>query len=130
MASETKSVSKTGDATRLARDEKRDSSRTAKLENAVTIIYVPLHLGCSHRGVSMGPAAMRVARLAERIEGFGFRVDGEVDIQIPPSVCWTDKPSTAKCVPEIAEVSLAVARLWKRLLRKVRFRLPSVATTA
>src|SRR5205085_638178 len=82
---------------------------STKLENAVTLIYVPLHLGGSHRGVSMGPAAMRVAEVAERIDNFGFRVDREVEIQVPTSVCWSDDDNHAKCVPEIADVSLAVA---------------------
>jgi len=79
------------------------------LATAVTLIYVPLHLGGSHRGVSMGPAAMKVADVAEKIEKIGFRVAREIDINVPHSVCWWDKNSTAKCVPEIAEVSQEVA---------------------
>lgn len=77
--------------------------------DSVTIIYVPIYFGGRHRGVSMGPAAMRVAEVAERIEALGFKVVDEVDIQVPPSVCWYDKVSTAKCVPEISQVSLDVA---------------------
>jgi arginase len=88
-----------------------------KLENAVTLIYVPLHLGCSHRGVSMGPAAMRVAEVAERIAKFGFRVDSEVEITIPPSVCWFED-LTAKCVPEIAAVVKDVAEAVEAALHK------------
>ncbi len=57
----------------------------------------------------MGPAAMRVAEVAARIDSFGFRVDREVEVQVPTSVCWSDDGSHAKCVPEIADVSLAVA---------------------
>lgn len=78
--------------------------------NEVTLIYVPLHLGGSHRGVSMGPAAVRVAEVAEKVERLGFRVSQEIDIHVPASVCWFDRPSSARCVPEIAEVSLEVAR--------------------
>ncbi|MDZ4835826.1 MAG: arginase [Candidatus Melainabacteria bacterium] len=77
--------------------------------DSVTLIYVPLHLGGSHRGVSMGPAAMRVAELPESIEALGFKVADEVDIPVPYSVCWWDKQSPAKCVPEIGQVSLDVA---------------------
>lgn len=80
-----------------------------KLENAVTLIYVPLHLGCSHKGVGMGPAAMRVAEVSERIEKFGFRVEREVEVNVPNSICWFERPSTARCVPEIAEVSRELA---------------------
>ncbi|HEY9715380.1 MAG TPA: arginase [Chroococcales cyanobacterium] len=75
----------------------------------VTLIYVPLHLGGSHRGVSMGPAAIKVAEIAERVEKLGVRVAGEVDVPVPNSMCWWDKHEGPKCVPEILEVSLEVA---------------------
>jgi arginase len=81
-----------------------------KAIDTVTLIYVPLHLGGSHRGVSMGPAAMRVAELPERIAKLGFKVAHEVEIQVPHSVCWWDQQSPAKCVPEIGQVSQDVAQ--------------------
>lgn len=77
--------------------------------DSVTLIYVPLHLGGPHKGTSMGPAAIRVQELAERIGKLGFKVTAEKEINIPHSVCWWDQNSTAKCVPEITEVSLQVA---------------------
>jgi arginase len=87
----------------LARGKKRHAK-------PVTLIYVPLHLGGSHRGVSMGPAAMKVAEVQERLEHLGFKVVREVNINVPASVCWWDKQAGhSKCVPEIAEVSLEVA---------------------
>ena len=76
---------------------------------AVTLIYVPLHLGGSHRGVSMGPAAMRVAEVQERIQALGFQVMREVEINVPYSVCWWDNQSQSRCVPEILQVSEEVA---------------------
>ncbi|MBI1270355.1 arginase [bacterium] len=77
--------------------------------DAVSLIYVPLHLGGPHKGTGMGPAAIRVQELAERIGKLGFKVASEKEINIPHSVCWWDQNSTAKCVPEITEVSLQVA---------------------
>ncbi|MDX2106027.1 MAG: arginase [Candidatus Melainabacteria bacterium] len=79
-----------------------------KLEK-VTLIFVPLHLGGPHRGVSMGPAAMKVAEVAEKIERLGFTVRNEVEVSVPNSVCWAEHGSVPKCVPEITEVSLQVA---------------------
>jgi arginase len=99
-------------------EPKAEMLGSRKLENAVTLIYVPLHLGGSHRGVSMGPAAMRVAELAQRIERFGFRVDSEIEIIIAPSVCWVENISTAKCVPEITAVSKDVAEAVEAALHK------------
>ncbi|MCW5821661.1 MAG: arginase [Cyanobacteria bacterium TGS_CYA1] len=75
----------------------------------VTLIFVPLHLGGPHRGVSMGPAAMKVAEVAEKIERLGFTVRNEVEVSVPNSVCWAEHGSAPKCVPEITEVSLQVA---------------------
>lgn len=77
--------------------------------NSVTLIYVPLHLGGPHKGTSMGPDAMRVQELSDRISNFGFEVAKEKEINVPRSVCFWEKDSTAKCVPEIYEVSGQVA---------------------
>jgi arginase len=99
-----------------AQPSKASARRT---ENAVSLIYVPLHLGGSHRGVSMGPAAMKVAELSARVERFGFRVAEEIDIAVPISVCWgATKTTTAKCVPEILQVSQDVARAVENALDK------------
>lgn len=72
----------------------------------VTLIYVPIHLGGTHRGASMGPLAIQVAELSERIAACGFSVHSEVSIAVPNSLCWWDrKVNTPKCVPEILSVS-------------------------
>ena len=78
--------------------------------NSVTLVYVPIYLGGPHRGTSMGPAAMRVAGIRERIESMGFKVEQEVEISCPQSVCWLDRTDKKpKCIPEIMQVSLEVA---------------------
>ncbi len=100
---------KPSSAATTSKEIQRHKQGGPSVATAVTLIYVPLHLGGSHRGVSMGPAAMKVAEVAEKIEKIGFRVAREIDINVPHSVCWWDKHSTAKCVPEIAEVSQEVA---------------------
>ncbi len=76
----------------------------------VSLIFVPLHLGGPHRGVSMGPAAMKVAEVAEKIERLGFTVKHEIEVNVPNSICWSEHGSAPKCVPEITEVSLQVAQ--------------------
>jgi arginase len=112
--SATKKVAKLAQDTKVkvkATEKQPSASRPQPGRNArpVSLIYVPLFLGGSHRGASMGPAAMRVAELPERIKALGFKVAEEVDIDVPHSVCWWDKDSQSKCVPEIYEVSAAVA---------------------
>ena len=83
---------------------KRENTASKKKLRTVSLIYVPLHLGGPHRGVSMGPAAMKVAETAEKIEKLGLKVAEEIDIDVPRSVCWGDQ-TTAKCIPEILKVS-------------------------
>ncbi len=41
------------------------------------IIGAPCGLGASIAGVDLGPAAMRVARLKQRIAGLGYRGEGQ-----------------------------------------------------
>ena len=78
--------------------------------NSVTLVYVPIYLGGPHRGTSMGPAAMRVAGIRERIESMGFNIANEIEISVPQSLCWLDRSdSKPKCIPEIMQVSLELA---------------------
>jgi len=51
----------------------------------VSIIGVPLDLGGNRRGVDMGPSALRVTGLVERIRKLGFDVvdTGDVDVPLP-----------------------------------------------
>ena len=102
--SNSKETSKTG------RKSGKKSGKAVR-KRAVTLIYCPLHLGGPHAGVSMGPAAMKVARLVSKIESLGFAVHKQIDIEVPDVLYWWEKSArVAHCVPEIAEVSLALAR--------------------
>ena len=49
----------------------------------VHIIGVPLDLGGGRRGVDMGPSALRIAGLAERISALGYRVVDKGDLTVP-----------------------------------------------
>jgi len=86
-------------------------SKVLERARAVTLIYCPLHLGGPHAGASMGPAAMKVASVVSKIEKLGFKIQREVDIPVPNTLCWwEDKADQPRCVPEIGQVSLDVAQ--------------------
>lgn len=102
-------IKSTAVSAKTSHEPKRAKHPSKKIAKPVTLIYVPLHLGGSHRGASMGPAAMKVAEVTERIEKLGFRVAREVDINVPHSMCWWDKHGAPRCVPEISQVSQEVA---------------------
>jgi len=50
---------------------------------AAHVIGVPLDLGGNRRGVDMGPSALRIAGLAERLASLGIRIVDEGDIVTP-----------------------------------------------
>lgn len=44
------------------------------MERNIDLFGVPMDLGASRRGVDMGPSALRIARVAERVRSLGHRV--------------------------------------------------------
>lgn len=49
----------------------------------ITMLGVPMDLGASRRGVEMGPSAVRLAKLEERLESLGHTVVDEGDVTVP-----------------------------------------------
>jgi arginase len=52
-------------------------------KGSIRIIGVPVDLGQSHRGVDMGPSAIRYAGLLSRLRELGYTVKDEGNIQVP-----------------------------------------------
>lgn len=50
---------------------------------SITILGVPVDLGAARRGVEMGPSAVRLARLAPRLERLGHTVNDSGDVVVP-----------------------------------------------
>src|SRR6185503_8452938 len=71
---------------------------------AVHIIGVPLDLGGNRRGVDMGPSALRIAGLAERVAQLGYPVvdRGDLPSPIPETAQWRDERQ--KYIHDIAKV--------------------------
>ncbi|HSB27541.1 MAG TPA: arginase [Pyrinomonadaceae bacterium] len=81
----------------------RDSSKLA-----VGILGVPLGYGASMAGVDMGPAALRVARLKQRIAALGYAVRdlGDLRLDQPDSI-----PEQHDKLKYVAEISSACEQL-------------------
>jgi arginase len=75
---------------------------------AVHIIGVPLDLGAGRRGVDMGPSAVRIAGLGERITALGLRVVDTGDLAAPTPETRDPGDPRKKYVREIAAVCLAL----------------------
>ena len=71
-------------------------------QKKATIIGVLMDLGADRRGVDMGPSAVRVAGLNERLETLGYQVTdaGNIPVRNPEMLPITD--GKAKYLPEIA----------------------------
>jgi arginase len=80
------------------------------LKRKVTIIGVLMDLGADRRGVDMGPSAIRVAGLNERLAGLGYEVTdaGNIVVRNPEMMQITDRK--LKYLPEIAATCQTLAR--------------------
>ncbi len=54
-----------------------------KIDEHITILGVPMDLGAGRRGVDMGPSALRLAKLASKLENLGYQVKDIGNIEIP-----------------------------------------------
>lgn len=67
-----------------------------------TIIGVLMDLGADRRGVDMGPSAVRVADLNERLEKLGYEVTDAGNIPVRNPEMLKEHHANAKYLPEIA----------------------------
>ena len=72
------------------------------LKKAVTILGVPLGYGASMAGVDIGPAALRVARLSQRIARLGYSVRDLGDMRLERPQTLPDEHDKLKYVREIS----------------------------
>ena len=70
----------------------------------VHVIGVPLDLGSGRRGVDMGPSALRIAGLGERLAGLGCTVIDKGDVTAPIAETQAPLEPTKKYMQEIAHV--------------------------
>ncbi|CAN5882920.1 arginase [soil metagenome] len=83
----------------------------------IRLIGVPLDLGSGRRGVDMGPSALRIAGLRERLERLGYQVTdaGDLSVTIPETADPGDPH--AHYLPEIVEVTGVLAERVAEALR-------------
>lgn len=82
----------------------------------IHVLGVPIDLGAGRRGVDMGPSAVRIAGLRERLERLGYTVTdvGDVPVRIPESADSGDP--RARFLEEIAAVNRSVAERVRAIL--------------
>ena len=75
---------------------------------AIHLIGVPLDLGGGRRGVDMGPSAVRIAGIAERLTALGHHVQDRGDIITPTPETREPGDPKKRYAHEIAEVCEAL----------------------
>jgi arginase len=77
---------------------------SSRVPRVVHVIGVPLDLGGGRRGVDMGPSAMRIAGLGERLTGMGLQVVDRGDLDAPIPETRVPRDPRKKYIREIARV--------------------------
>lgn len=87
----------------------------------IQLLGVPMDLGSGRRGVDMGPSALRIAGLAERLEDLGHKVvdGGNLDIRIMEEIEVGD--AKARYLKEIIRASSALARRTEKIMTRGHF---------
>jgi arginase len=87
----------------------------------INIIGFPMDLGAGRRGVDMGPSAIRIAGLTEKLEKLGYKVidTGDVHIEIMERQKITNPK--LKYVNQIIKTATTLAKKVERTLEQDRF---------
>src|SRR5215472_14199516 len=86
----------------------------------ISIIGAPLDLGQDRRGVDMGPSAVRVANLNERIRSLGYEVEDLGNIAVEQAEAWPAGDPHAKYLAQIAAACERLAEQVEDALRRGR----------
>lgn len=80
-----------------------------------------MDLGADRRGVDMGPSALRIADIDDKLVALGYRLvdEGDIDIQVPEVLTIADPQ--LKYMPEIATACTKLSRRVKRVLMEGNF---------
>jgi arginase len=78
-------------------------------QSHIAIIGAPLDLGQDRRGVDMGPSAMRVANLNNRIAKLGYQVEDLGNLPVEQREASPEGSAHARYLPQIAETCRRVA---------------------
>ena len=86
------------------------------MKKKVKIIGFPMDLGAGRRGVDMGPSALRIANLNEKLKELGYDVEDHGDIDIEIMETQKVKNDKLKYIDEIERTSLKLAELVEETL--------------
>lgn len=77
----------------------------------IAIIGAPMDLGAGRRGVDMGPSAIRLAGLDERIASLGYEVDDLGNVSVVQPECTPVGPQRARYLAQITKTCERLAAM-------------------
>lgn len=80
----------------------------------IEIHGLPMDLGVALRGVDMGPSALRIAGLLERLQGLGYQVTDGGELHMTSRALLPEDDSSARYVDEIAAICERIAEVAER----------------
>ena len=80
----------------------------------IKILGVPIDLGGNHRGVDMGPSALRVAGIVQQLRGLGHKVTDLGNVHVPTPESRDPGNPDARFLSEITAVCSEVAEVVRR----------------
>lgn len=98
-----------------------ESSNAGDSRKAVSILGVPLGYGASMAGVDMGPAALRVARLNQRIGSLGYSVRDLGDLRVDRPQVIPQPQEKLKYVNEVKSACEQLARTVEEIMEAGEF---------
>jgi arginase len=91
------------------------------MEQKISIIGVPMDFGQLHRGVDMGPAAIRYSKLMPRLRSLGLIVEDRGDINVPVRDAVEKDDGIQNYTKEIAQICENIYEEGKNAISENRF---------
>ena len=89
------------------------------LQKTVDIVGVPSDLGANIRGANMGPAALRIAGLVDKIKAISSQVVDHGDIAVPVRDALSEKIKSAKFLEPITDICTDSVKKFTNLQKRV-----------
>jgi arginase len=80
-------------------------------QSHIAIIGAPMDLGAGRRGVDMGPSALRLANLNEKLASLGYEVEDLGNVIVDQPEASPVGPTNARYLPQIAHTCTRLAEL-------------------
>ena len=89
-------------------------------QSHIAIIGAPMDLGAGRRGVDMGPSAMRLANLNEKLASLGYVVEDLGNVVVDQPETAPAGPANARYLPQIAHTCARLAAMVEKAAKAGR----------